>query len=177
MWPRSWSLSFLWWMNQVRRSSPRLRKTWWNSSSNTAWWCDLFTALWELQKSQQKKKHQYQWWRIIISFIVSASQVVQHCVSCLSAIVNKVTHNYKFVWACFNRFYGKNCEYASRFSTQTKQFRQLRFLLLVILSKLVCIWNFASRKCSYFAGFVRVLEILENFNKGFSKFGKFKISV
>lgn len=34
-------------------------------------------------------------------------QVVQHCVSCLGAIVNKVTHNYKFVWGCFNRFYGK----------------------------------------------------------------------
>lgn len=34
-------------------------------------------------------------------------QVVQHCVSCLGAIVNKVTHNYKFVWACFNRYYGK----------------------------------------------------------------------
>lgn len=34
-------------------------------------------------------------------------QVVQHCVSCLGAIVNKVTHNYKFVWACFNRFYGE----------------------------------------------------------------------
>uniref|UniRef100_A0A665VA22 Nipped-B protein n=1 Tax=Echeneis naucrates TaxID=173247 RepID=A0A665VA22_ECHNA len=33
--------------------------------------------------------------------------VVQHCVSCLGAVVNKVTHNYKFVWACFNRFYGK----------------------------------------------------------------------
>uniref|UniRef100_A0A8C7X5C1 Nipped-B protein n=1 Tax=Oryzias sinensis TaxID=183150 RepID=A0A8C7X5C1_9TELE len=32
--------------------------------------------------------------------------VVQHCVSCLGAIINKVTHNYKFVWACFNRFYG-----------------------------------------------------------------------
>uniref|UniRef100_A0A8D3BAM8 Nipped-B protein n=1 Tax=Scophthalmus maximus TaxID=52904 RepID=A0A8D3BAM8_SCOMX len=32
--------------------------------------------------------------------------VVQHCVSCLGAVVNKVTHNYKFVWACFNRFYG-----------------------------------------------------------------------
>uniref|UniRef100_A0A8D0D3Y8 Nipped-B protein n=1 Tax=Sander lucioperca TaxID=283035 RepID=A0A8D0D3Y8_SANLU len=33
--------------------------------------------------------------------------VVQHCVSCLGAVVNKVTHNYKFVWACFNRYYGK----------------------------------------------------------------------
>ncbi|KAM4642931.1 nipped-B-like protein isoform 2-T2 [Amazona ochrocephala] len=32
--------------------------------------------------------------------------VVQHCVSCLGAIVNKVTQNYKFVWACFNRYYG-----------------------------------------------------------------------
>ncbi|XP_065107080.1 nipped-B-like protein A isoform X1 [Paramisgurnus dabryanus] len=32
--------------------------------------------------------------------------VVQHCVSCLGAIVNKVTRNYKFVWACFNRYYG-----------------------------------------------------------------------
>ncbi|KAL0194116.1 hypothetical protein M9458_012412, partial [Cirrhinus mrigala] len=32
--------------------------------------------------------------------------VVQYCVSCLGAIVNKVTHNYKFVWACFNRYYG-----------------------------------------------------------------------
>ncbi|KAL7848308.1 hypothetical protein AOLI_G00230260 [Acnodon oligacanthus] len=31
--------------------------------------------------------------------------VVQHCVSCLGAVVNKVTHNYKFVWACFNRYY------------------------------------------------------------------------
>ncbi|XP_077478659.1 nipped-B-like protein B isoform X2 [Stigmatopora argus] len=31
--------------------------------------------------------------------------VVQHCISCLGAVVNKVTHNYKFVWACFNRFY------------------------------------------------------------------------
>ncbi|KAJ7987132.1 hypothetical protein DPEC_G00335580 [Dallia pectoralis] len=32
--------------------------------------------------------------------------VVQHCVSCLGAVVNRVTHNYKFVWACFNRYYG-----------------------------------------------------------------------
>uniref|UniRef100_A0A673KJ00 Nipped-B protein n=1 Tax=Sinocyclocheilus rhinocerous TaxID=307959 RepID=A0A673KJ00_9TELE len=32
--------------------------------------------------------------------------VVQYCVSCLGAIVNKVTRNYKFVWACFNRYYG-----------------------------------------------------------------------
>ncbi|XP_056601380.1 nipped-B-like protein A [Triplophysa dalaica] len=32
--------------------------------------------------------------------------VVQHCVSCLGAVVNKVTRNYKFVWACFNRYYG-----------------------------------------------------------------------
>uniref|UniRef100_A0A8C7C7G4 Nipped-B protein n=1 Tax=Oncorhynchus kisutch TaxID=8019 RepID=A0A8C7C7G4_ONCKI len=33
--------------------------------------------------------------------------VVQHCVSCLGAVVNKVTHNYKFVWSCFNRYYGE----------------------------------------------------------------------
>lgn len=32
--------------------------------------------------------------------------VVQHCVSCLGAVVNKVTHNHKYVWACFNRYYG-----------------------------------------------------------------------
>ncbi|XP_061873333.1 nipped-B-like protein isoform X3 [Colius striatus] len=32
--------------------------------------------------------------------------VVQYCVSCLGAVVNKVTQNYKFVWACFNRYYG-----------------------------------------------------------------------
>ncbi|CAJ1068917.1 nipped-B-like protein A isoform X3 [Xyrichtys novacula] len=32
--------------------------------------------------------------------------VVQNCVSCLGAVVNKVTHNYKFVWNCFNRFFG-----------------------------------------------------------------------
>uniref|UniRef100_A0A8C8GR21 Nipped-B protein n=1 Tax=Oncorhynchus tshawytscha TaxID=74940 RepID=A0A8C8GR21_ONCTS len=32
--------------------------------------------------------------------------VVQHCVSCLGAVVNRVTRNYKFVWACFNRYYG-----------------------------------------------------------------------
>uniref|UniRef100_A0A8C3MJ45 Nipped-B protein n=1 Tax=Geospiza parvula TaxID=87175 RepID=A0A8C3MJ45_GEOPR len=38
--------------------------------------------------------------------------VVQHCVSCLGAVVNKVTQNYKFVWACFNRYYG-NFEYKS----------------------------------------------------------------
>ncbi|KAM9822246.1 nipped-B-like protein B isoform 3-T4 [Syngnathus typhle] len=31
--------------------------------------------------------------------------VVQNCVSCLGAVVNKVTHNYKFAWACFNKFY------------------------------------------------------------------------
>uniref|UniRef100_A0A8C6XQP6 Nipped-B protein n=1 Tax=Naja naja TaxID=35670 RepID=A0A8C6XQP6_NAJNA len=31
--------------------------------------------------------------------------VVQHCVSCLGAVVNKVTQNFKFVWACFNRYY------------------------------------------------------------------------
>lgn len=45
---------------------------------------------------------------LLISFVFT-SQVVQHCVSCLGAIVNKVTHNYKFVWACFNRYYGKDC--------------------------------------------------------------------
>ncbi|MEE6458027.1 hypothetical protein FKM82_000154 [Ascaphus truei] len=32
--------------------------------------------------------------------------VVQHCVSCLGSVVNKVTQNHKFVWACFNRYYG-----------------------------------------------------------------------
>ncbi|XP_073537817.1 nipped-B-like protein isoform X2 [Phyllobates terribilis] len=32
--------------------------------------------------------------------------VVQHCVSCLGSVVNRVTQNYKFVWACFNRYYG-----------------------------------------------------------------------
>uniref|UniRef100_UPI00358E56D1 nipped-B-like protein isoform X3 n=1 Tax=Myxine glutinosa TaxID=7769 RepID=UPI00358E56D1 len=31
--------------------------------------------------------------------------VVQNCVSCLGAVVNKVTHNYMFVWSCFNRYY------------------------------------------------------------------------
>uniref|UniRef100_A0A8D3C1Q0 Nipped-B protein n=1 Tax=Scophthalmus maximus TaxID=52904 RepID=A0A8D3C1Q0_SCOMX len=39
--------------------------------------------------------------------------VVQHCVSCLGAVVNKVTHNYKFVWACFNRYYGEKCALSS----------------------------------------------------------------
>ena len=38
---------------------------------------------------------------------VLGPQVVQHCVSCLAAVVNQVTHNYMFVWACFNRFYGE----------------------------------------------------------------------
>jgi cohesin loading factor subunit SCC2 len=41
------------------------------------------------------------------SNIFSIFQVVQHCVSCLGAVVNKVTQNFKFVWACFNRYYGK----------------------------------------------------------------------
>uniref|UniRef100_A0A4W6GBB3 Nipped-B protein n=1 Tax=Lates calcarifer TaxID=8187 RepID=A0A4W6GBB3_LATCA len=57
--------------------------------------------------------------------------VVQHCVSCLGAVVNKVTHNYKFVWACFNRFYGKLCSYFDLvillvFGLQEKMFLQLR---------------------------------------------------
>uniref|UniRef100_A0AAY4CG10 Nipped-B protein n=1 Tax=Denticeps clupeoides TaxID=299321 RepID=A0AAY4CG10_9TELE len=38
--------------------------------------------------------------------------VVQHCVSCLGAVVNKVTRNYKFVWACFNRYYGRISTFA-----------------------------------------------------------------
>uniref|UniRef100_A0A671YBR7 Nipped-B protein n=1 Tax=Sparus aurata TaxID=8175 RepID=A0A671YBR7_SPAAU len=42
--------------------------------------------------------------------------VVQHCVSCLGAVVNKVTHNYKFVWACFNRYYGKTYVLLQTFS-------------------------------------------------------------
>ncbi|CAL8321731.1 unnamed protein product [Lota lota] len=41
--------------------------------------------------------------RLIIKHGVT---VVQHCVSCLAAVVNQVTHNYMFVWACFNRYYG-----------------------------------------------------------------------
>ncbi|XP_059905989.1 nipped-B-like protein A isoform X2 [Gadus macrocephalus] len=41
--------------------------------------------------------------RLIIKHGVT---VVQHCVSCLAAVVNQVTHSYMFVWACFNRFYG-----------------------------------------------------------------------
>lgn len=43
----------------------------------------------------------------VVKFYNLFMQVVQHCVSCLGAVVNKVTHNYKFVWACFNRFYGE----------------------------------------------------------------------
>lgn len=50
---------------------------------------------------------------LVLILLFCASQVVQHCVSCLGAVVNKVTHNYKFVWACFNRYYGKNFVYAS----------------------------------------------------------------
>ncbi|KAK0139474.1 Nipped-B-like protein [Merluccius polli] len=41
--------------------------------------------------------------RLIIKHGVT---VVQHCVSCLGVVVNQVTHNYMFVWACFNRYYG-----------------------------------------------------------------------
>ena len=44
---------------------------------------------------------------VIVNQQIIYNQVVQHCVSCLGAVVNKVTHNYKFVWASFNRFYGK----------------------------------------------------------------------
>ncbi|CAB1319299.1 unnamed protein product [Coregonus sp. 'balchen'] len=39
-------------------------------------------------------------------YLTTKCNVVQHCVSCLGAVVNKVTHNYKFVWSCFNRYYG-----------------------------------------------------------------------
>ncbi|XP_056146291.1 nipped-B-like protein B [Lampris incognitus] len=38
--------------------------------------------------------------------IKSGMAVVQHCVSCLGAVVNKVTQNYKLVWSCFNCYCG-----------------------------------------------------------------------
>ncbi|KAJ3605198.1 hypothetical protein NHX12_027248 [Muraenolepis orangiensis] len=41
--------------------------------------------------------------RLIIKHGVT---VVQRCVSCLGTVVNQVSHNYTFVWACFNRYYG-----------------------------------------------------------------------
>ena len=34
------------------------------------------------------------------------SQVVQSCIACLAAIVNKVTHNHKLVKDCFQRYFG-----------------------------------------------------------------------
>lgn len=33
-------------------------------------------------------------------------QVVQSCVSCLGAVVNKVSHNYTLVKDCFGKFFG-----------------------------------------------------------------------
>ena len=37
------------------------------------------------------------------------SQVVQSCIACLAAIVNKVTHNHKLVKDCFQRYFGMFC--------------------------------------------------------------------
>uniref|UniRef100_A0A672ZDI7 Nipped-B protein n=1 Tax=Sphaeramia orbicularis TaxID=375764 RepID=A0A672ZDI7_9TELE len=68
--------------------------------------------------------------------------VVQHCVSCLGAVVNKVTHNYKFVWACFNRFYGKSHFYI--------------YIFYVYMFLFVC--NRGSNYYNYF--FDKVLELL-----------------
>ena len=38
---------------------------------------------------------------------VSPWQIVQSCVSCLGAVVNIVTHNYKLVRDCFQKFFGE----------------------------------------------------------------------
>lgn len=35
------------------------------------------------------------------------SQVVQSCISCLGAVVNKVTHNIRLVKDYFQKYYGK----------------------------------------------------------------------
>jgi len=34
-------------------------------------------------------------------------QILQSCISCLGAVVNGVTHNYKLVKDCFQKFFGK----------------------------------------------------------------------
>lgn len=41
-------------------------------------------------------------WKIILRMF----QVVQSCVSCLGAVVNKVSHNYTLVKDCFGKFFG-----------------------------------------------------------------------
>ncbi|OCT98780.1 hypothetical protein XELAEV_18011014mg [Xenopus laevis] len=58
--------------------------------------------------------------------------VVQHCVSCLGAVVNKVTQNYKFVWACFNRYYGKYVLYFCGFFSETGQISSSLVTLLTM---------------------------------------------
>ena len=45
--------------------------------------------------------------------------VLQSCVSCLSVIVNQVTHNYKLVKDCFMTFFGKSSLYYYYFGTCT----------------------------------------------------------
>ena len=35
-------------------------------------------------------------------------QVVQSCIACLAAVINKVTHNHKLVKDCFQRYFGKS---------------------------------------------------------------------
>ena len=60
--------------------------------------------------------------------------VLQSCVSCLGAIVNEVTHNYKLVKDCFMKFFGKlystyiNRQFNSRFCCQSVGFQQYKKL-------------------------------------------------
>uniref|UniRef100_A0A8C2ZIC8 Nipped-B protein n=1 Tax=Cyclopterus lumpus TaxID=8103 RepID=A0A8C2ZIC8_CYCLU len=63
--------------------------------------------------------------------------VVQHCVSCLGAVVNKVTHNYKFVWACFNRYYGKSYVDSTLAANKPTLLRSLFTVGIVIKDKVL----------------------------------------
>lgn len=51
MWPRSWSLWFLWWSTPVKHFLLPLRKTSWSWSSNTEWRCAAIGAglVWKYQ--------------------------------------------------------------------------------------------------------------------------------
>ena len=58
--------------------------------------------------------------------------VLQSCVSCLGAIVNEVTHNYKLVKDCFMKFFGKLCstyidqQFDSKLCCQFVRFQQFK---------------------------------------------------
>ena len=69
-------------------------------------------------------------------------QLVKKCVQCLAELINKVTHNYKLVSDCFQKFYGN-------------QYYHCVFLLVI---SCICAWFYSVMFCRN----VRAKEEKEN---------------